>query len=72
MHSTKLLTKMKKNYNSKFFSFIAGVVDTADIRDYLCEFSKKFQTITMAYSGARGRLIYEKKPEVENLVSDSL
>jgi hypothetical protein len=26
----------------------------------------------MGYSGARGTLIYEKKPEGENLVSDSL
>jgi hypothetical protein len=26
----------------------------------------------MVYSGARGTLIYEKKPEVEILVSDSL
>ena len=26
----------------------------------------------MEYLGARGTMIYEKKPEVENLVSDSL
>ncbi len=30
MHPTKLLTKYEKNYISKFFSLIAGVVDTAD------------------------------------------
>jgi hypothetical protein len=31
MHSSKLLTKYeKKIYSSKFFSFIAGVVDTAE------------------------------------------
>jgi hypothetical protein len=36
------------------------------------EFSKKIKTIPKAYSGARGTLIYEKKPEVENFVSDSL
>ncbi len=30
VHSTKLLTKNEKNFTSKFFSFIAGVIDTAD------------------------------------------
>ncbi len=33
---------------------------TTSIRDYLREFSKKIETISMAYSGARGTLIYEK------------
>ncbi len=50
MHQTKLLTKYEKNYISKFFSFIVGVVDTADktyIREYLCEFLKKFETAPM-------------------------
>ena len=32
MHSSKLLTKYKSIYTSKFSSFIAGVVDTADPR----------------------------------------
>jgi hypothetical protein len=55
---------MKKVFISKFFSFFAGVVSTADkqsfIRDYLREFSKKFKMILMGYSGARGTLICEK------------
>jgi hypothetical protein len=28
--------------------------------EYLREFSKKFETILMEYSGARGKLIHEK------------
>jgi hypothetical protein len=35
-------------------------------------FRKKFETAPMEYLRARGTMIYEKKPEVENLVSDSL
>jgi hypothetical protein len=49
---------MKTNFISKFFSFFAGVVDTAD--KHLREFSKKFEMVLMGYSGARGTLIYEK------------
>jgi hypothetical protein len=41
-------------------------------REYLREFSKQFKTAPMEYLGAWGTLIHEKKPEVENLVSDSL
>ncbi len=62
---------MKKNFISKFFSFSAGVIDTADKHSFAIisrYFSKKFETITMGYSEARGTLIY-KKSEVENLVS---
>jgi hypothetical protein len=39
---------------------------------YLCEFSNKFETVLMLYSGAWGKLIHEKKPEVENLATLSL
>ncbi len=39
--------------------------------EYLREFSKKFETALMVYSGARGKLIL-KKPEVKNLVALSL
>jgi hypothetical protein len=43
---------MKNIYISKkLLSFIAGVVDTAD---------KHFETARMGYSGAQGKLIYEK------------
>ncbi len=40
--------------------------------EYLREFLKKFETALMGYSGAWGKLIHEKKPEVENLVALSL
>ncbi len=54
---------MKKNYISKFFSFIAGVVDTADKNSYAnisANFRKKFEMVLMEHSGAQGKLIYEK------------
>ncbi len=54
---------MKKNFISKFFTFFAGVVDTADkhsFAKYLREFSKRFEMVLMGHSGARGTLIYEK------------
>jgi hypothetical protein len=35
--------------------------------EYLREFSKKFETALLGYSGAWGKLSHEKKPEVENL-----
>ncbi len=41
----------------------AGVVDTGWCTftcEYLREFSKKFETVLMGYSGARGKLIHEK------------
>ncbi len=62
MHSTKLLPKYFKKFYLKIFSFFAGVVYTAEtfIREYLREFSKKFEMVLMGYSGARGTLIYEK------------
>ncbi len=54
---------MKKIYTLKFFSFIVGVIWhrwQTFISDYFREFSKKFETIPMRYSEARGKLIYEK------------
>ncbi len=36
------------------------------------DFRKNAKTVPMECSGARGTLIHEKNPEVENLVSDSL
>jgi hypothetical protein len=39
--------------------FAAGVVDTLPC-EYLCKFSKKFETILREYSGAGGKLIHEK------------
>ena len=49
-------------------NFAAGVVDTGGkscrwctlTREYLREFSKKFETAVMLYSGAWGKLIHEK------------
>ncbi len=61
MHLTKLLTKYFKNVISKFLSFFAGVVDTADKRSFAiisANFSKKFETIPIGYSEAGGTLIY--------------
>jgi hypothetical protein len=42
-----------------------------ELQIYLREFSKKFGTALMGYSGALGKLNH-KKPEVENLVALSL
>ncbi len=42
------------------------------IHKYLCEFSKKFKTSPMEYLGAWGDTYSWIKPEVENLMSDSL
>ncbi len=66
---------MKKNYISNFFSFIAGVVDTADKHSFAnisANFKKKFEMVLMGHSGVRRKLIYEKNLKAENLVSDSL
>ncbi len=63
VHSTKIFTKNEQIFYLKFFYFIAVVVDTADKHSFaiiLHEFLKKFETIPMAYSGARRTLIYEK------------
>jgi hypothetical protein len=53
----------KQNYynfsDERFFPFATGVVDTLS-REYLREFSKKFETVLMEYSGAGGKLIHEK------------
>ncbi len=38
----------------------------------LREFSTKFETALMVYSGTWGKLIHEKKPEVENIMTLSL
>jgi hypothetical protein len=64
--------------------FAAGVVDTGGNLpplslipaailscEYLREFSKKFETVLIGYSGAGGKLIH-KKPEAKNLVTLSL
>jgi hypothetical protein len=52
---------------SKFLSFFAGVVDTADkpsSANISANFRKNFEMVLMGYSGAQGTLIYEK-----NLIS---
>jgi hypothetical protein len=46
-------------------NFSAGVVDTGGkfatgVVEYLREFSKKFESVLMGYSGAGGKLIHEK------------
>ncbi len=47
-------------YTSTFFSFITGVVDTADKHSFLKKKSKRPKGIPVRYSGARGRLIHKK------------
>jgi hypothetical protein len=57
------LHKKRKKIIPENFSPLSPVSLTQlnkSIRDYLREFSKKIETIPMAYSGARGTLIYEK------------
>jgi hypothetical protein len=48
---------------------IASVVDTGNKHLYG---NIENEIAPMKYSGARGTLIHENKPETENLVSDSL
>jgi hypothetical protein len=43
----------------KFATCVVDPVGHIDC-EYLCEFSKKFETFLMGYSGARGKLIHEK------------
>jgi hypothetical protein len=54
--------------------FAAGVADIGGTLtcDYLREFSKKFETVLMQYSGAGGETDSSKKPEAKNLVTLSL
>jgi hypothetical protein len=48
-------------YTSKFFSFIASVVDTADNfhSRKSPQILTKFETVLMEHSGAQGTLIHE-------------
>ncbi len=57
MYSAKLFIKNEKNGTWKFFSFRCR---WHRWQTFIREFSKKLETIPMAYSGARGTLIYEK------------
>jgi hypothetical protein len=50
----KLLAKFATGVISTGGKFATGVANTVD------EFSKKFETALMLYSGAWGKLIYEK------------
>ncbi len=65
---------MKKKFISKFFSFFAGVVDTADnIRSRISP--RIFEKIRNGPNGilrGSGDTDLWKKSDVENLVSDSL
>jgi hypothetical protein len=55
--------------NINFIEVSGSVVDPDP---ELREFSKKFETARMVFSGAWGGPIHEKKPEVENLLTLSL
>jgi hypothetical protein len=52
----KLVAKFAAGVVDTGGKFAAGVVDTGGLR----EFSKKFQTVLMGYSGAGGKLIHKK------------
>ncbi len=78
VNSTVLPKGVKKN-NWRFFSFAASVNDTGGggvpwAANTSVNFREKNWTTIMlyCYSGAWGKLIHEKKPEVENLVALSL
>ncbi len=65
---------MIKIYTSTFFSFIAGVVDNADKHSFVITpriFEKIWNNPNGIFRGPRDTDLW-KKPEVENLVSDSL
>jgi hypothetical protein len=55
---------MKKIYTS-LFSFTAGVVDTADKREHLRGFSKKFEMVLIGYSGVLEKLIHENNVKLK-------
>jgi hypothetical protein len=55
-------------YTSKFSSFIAGVVDTAD-KHRFANITSNFRKIQ---NSPNGTLIYEKNFKLKNLGSDSL
>jgi hypothetical protein len=55
-------------------NFAARVIDTSHLHrwctltcKYLREFSKKFETVLMGYSGVGGKLIHEKNQKQKNL-----
>jgi hypothetical protein len=55
-----------------FFAFANGVNDISgkpSAANISANFRKKFETALMVYSGAWGKLIHEKKTEVENRVT---
>ncbi len=60
-----------KNILAQNFSHLSpmSLINLTD--EYLREFSEKFESVLMVYYGAMRKLIV-KKPEAENLVSDSL
>jgi hypothetical protein len=66
---------MDKLSISKFFSFIAEVVVTGDLPlnwDKFTNFHTNLKLLQQGSQGHRRKLVCEKKPEAENLVSDSL
>jgi hypothetical protein len=61
-----------QNFSHLMLVLLTPLINTPFIRKYLCEFSKKFETVLMDTQGP-GETDYEKKIlEAENLVSDSL
>ncbi len=76
LKSTKLSSQqnMKKKFFSTFFSFFAGVVDTADKHSFviISEIFKKIWNGPNGILRGPGDTDLWKKTDVENLMSDSL
>ncbi len=72
MALNQALNKMFVKILSQNFSFFSPVSLTPLINIHSRISPRIFEKFEMVHSGARGTLIYEKKPEGENLVSDSL
>jgi hypothetical protein len=65
--------KIIKTFMIEDFFHLSPVSTTPVVNlEPLRKFSKKFEMALMVYSGAWGKLIHEKKPKVENLMTLSL
>jgi hypothetical protein len=69
------LPQARENNIRVISNFAPSVVDSGgapSLANFSANFRQKIKTALMVYSGAWGKLIYLKKPEVENLVALSL
>jgi hypothetical protein len=71
--SQRCPNKIIKTFMIEDFFHLSPVSTTPVVNlEPLRKFSKKFEMALMAYSGAWGKLIHEKKTKVENLMTLSL